>query len=400
MRPETQTINLETEAVLEPKICFDHPLSEDWQTPKSIFLTGATGFLGVYLLHELLQKTTAKIYCLVRCDNYDGGFDRLKKALQFYDLWQDVFRDRLFVVIGDLSQPLFNLSQQEFELLATEIDIIYHSAAWLDISCSYWKLKATNVIATQEVLRLASIAKTKPVNYISSLGVFFTPNYSENDRILETDMADFSALKNGYQKTKAVSEKLVQLARERGLSGCTYRPGRIMADSKTGIISNFAYFLVKLVKACILLGKFPSKSITLEIAPVDYVSQAIVSLSLQKNSLGKTFHLSNPQATSWNNLINEVSSLGWSLKEVDYQQWLEELEDYVSTQGDNELSRLVQHLKNSPYNVFSPRPQFDISLTSEGLAGTSIICPPLDRKLLKVYFSYLTNSGYLPAPGT
>ncbi len=390
-------IDLEAEAVLDSNICFNHPLSEYWQNPKSIFLTGSTGFLGVYLLYELLQNTTAKIYCLVRCENDRAGLDRLQKALSFYELWQEVFRDRIVIVIGDLSKPLFGLSAEEFEELAAQIDIIYHSGAGVNIRSSYEELKATNVLATQEILRLAGIAKTKPVNYISSLGVFFTPAYSEKDRMLETDVADFSALKNGYQKSKAVSEKLVEIARERGLSACTYRPGRIMADSKTGISSNLGFFLVVLIKACILLGQYPSKSTAFEIASVDYVSRAIVNLSLQEKSLGKTFHLSNPQAISWRDLMTEVSSLGYSLEEIDCQQWLVELEDYVSTQEDNELLALVKHLKNAQYNIFSPRAQFDVSLTKEGLADTSITCPPLDKKLLQVYFSYLVKSGYLPA---
>jgi thioester reductase-like protein len=337
---------------------------------------------------------------LVRCENSDRGFERLQKALSFYELWEEVFRDRIVVVIGDLSQPLFGLSPEDFEELAAQIDIIYHSGAGVNIRSSYEELKATNVLATQEILRLAGIAKTKPVNYISSLGVFFTPAYSEKDRILETDMADFSALKNGYQKTKAVAEKLLQLARERGLSACTYRPGRIMPDSKTGISNNFGFFLVVLIKACILLGKYPSRSTAFEIAPVDYVSGAIVNLSLQENSLGKTFHLSNPQAISWIDLMTEVSSVGYSLEEIDYQQWLVELENYASSRGDNELLALVKHLKNAQYNIFYPRAQFDVSLTKEGLAGTSITCPPLDKKLLQVYFSYLTKSGYLPAATT
>jgi thioester reductase-like protein len=390
-------VDLEAEAVLEPNICYNHSLSENWQTPESIFLTGGTGFLGVYLLYELLQQTTAKIYCLVRCENDLAGLDRLQKSLQFYELWQEVFRDRIVIAIGDLSQPRFGLSPEYFEGLAAQIDIIYHSGAGVNIRSSYEELKATNVLATQEILRLAGIAKTKPVNYISSLGVFFTPAYSEKNRILETDIADFSVLKNGYQKTKAVAEKLIQIARQRGLSACTYRPGRIMADSKTGISSNLGFFLVVLIKACILLGKYPSKSTAFEIAPVDYVSGAIVNLSLQKSSLGKTFHLSNPQAISWIDLMNEVSSLGYSLEEIDYQQWFVELENYASTQGDNELLALVKHLKNAQYNIFYPRAQFDVSLTKEGLAGTSITCPPLDKKLLQVYFSYLIKNGYLPA---
>ena len=56
-----ESLNLQAEAVLNPSIQFKNPLSKNLKAPKSIFLTGATGFLGAYLLEELLQKTTADI---------------------------------------------------------------------------------------------------------------------------------------------------------------------------------------------------------------------------------------------------------------------------------------------------------------------------------------------------
>ena len=81
----TNSLDLSTEVVLEPEICFDKPLSEFVQSPTAIFLTGATGFFGAYLLDELLHKTTADIYCLIRCKEGDEfGKQRIEDHLRAY----------------------------------------------------------------------------------------------------------------------------------------------------------------------------------------------------------------------------------------------------------------------------------------------------------------------------
>ena len=82
MNDEQYIPDLKAEAVLDSKTCFENPLSPNIDSPKSIFLTGATGFLGAYLLKELLCQTTADVYCLVRCHGVETGKQILKKKLQ------------------------------------------------------------------------------------------------------------------------------------------------------------------------------------------------------------------------------------------------------------------------------------------------------------------------------
>ncbi|MFM6899326.1 MAG: thioester reductase domain-containing protein, partial [Microcystis panniformis] len=216
-----------------------------------ILLTGATGFLGAYLLEELLQKTSADIYCLVRCSNIEEGKNRLQKNLEFYSLWQDDFNSRIVPIVGDLGKPLFGLSQLAFEGLAAIIDIIYHNGAWVNSARPYSTLKPVNVLGTQEVLRLASREQTKPVHFVSTLGVFLGDNQEEIGRITEMDSPNFVNLQGGYRQSKWVAEQLVMVAQKRGLPACIYRPSRIIGNSKTGINGNFQDFLCILLKGCI-----------------------------------------------------------------------------------------------------------------------------------------------------
>ncbi|HAX74509.1 MAG TPA: polyketide synthase [Cyanobacteria bacterium UBA11372] len=394
----TDTLDLQAEAVLDPAIEFTNPLSENWKDPKSIFLTGATGFLGAYLLDELLHKTTADIYCLVRCGDTEGGIERLKSHLQFYSLWKETLSSRIIPIVGDLSKPLLGLQEEQFSQLASQLDVIYHNGALVNFVYPYSRLKATNVLGTQEILRLASLTQTKPVHFISTIAVFFSQAYSQVDRVTETDVPVFdSGLKGGYKQSKWVAEQLVAIAQERGLPACIYRPSRIMGHSQTGITGNFKDFLCSLLKACIQLGKFPTLETEINLVTVDYLSQAIVHLSRHKKSLGKAFHLSNTQPISWNNLFEEIRSLGYLLEETAYDEWLVELKHHAfQHRRENALYSLLPLLLSAANPLRFKKPRFDDRHTSEGLAGTSIVCPPVDTKLVYTYFSYFQKSGYLP----
>jgi thioester reductase-like protein len=393
-------LDLKVEAVLNPHIQFQYPRSKNSTHPKSVFLTGATGLLGAHLLAELLKKTTADIYCLTRSNDLEAAKQRLKNHLQFYALWEETLSSRIIPVVGDLSKPLLGISEQQFSELASQVDVIYHNGALVNFVYPYSTLKKANVSGTQEILKLASMVQTKPVHFVSSLAVFFSKTYSQAEWITETDVPVVdSSFKGGYKQSKWVAEKLVMMAQERGLPATIYRPGRILGDSKHGITGNTDDVLCTLLKACIQLEKYPAASQTkINITPADYVAQAIVYLSQQENSFGKGFHFFNPQPIFWSDLFNEIRSLGYSVEEIDYEQWLGEFEHYIKNHPDEKSYPFLLRFLNSPGNIFSKRPPFDTRQTTEGLAESSIVCPPVDAKLISTYFSYFQSSGYIPAP--
>ncbi|GCL45558.1 thioester reductase domain-containing protein [Microcystis aeruginosa] len=395
-KPVTQQLDLKAEVNLDSSIQFEQSLSKNVLEPKAILLTGATGFLGAYLLEELLQKTSADIYCLVRCSNIEEGKNRLQKNLEFYSLWQDGFNSRIIPIVGDLGKPLFGLSQLEFNELAVIIDIIYHNGAWVNSARPYSTLKPVNVLGTQEVLRLASREQTKFVHFVSTLGVFLGDNQEEIGRITEMDSPNFVNLQGGYRQSKWVAEQLVMVAQKRGLPACIYRPSRIIGNSKTGINGNFQDFLCILLKGCIQLKKFPALNTQIDIVPVDYVSQAIVGLSQQKNHAGQVFHLINSQLISWETFFNSLQLLGYSLEKVDYDNFYAELKYQLSQSPKNTLySSLLLLLKLS--KLFSPdKLEFDATRTLIELTELSIACPVIDEKLLSLYFSYFQKVGYFP----
>ena len=388
-------IDLKAEAVLEPAI---HPNGLTYNpdvTPTAILLTGATGFLGAFLLYELLQQTQADIYCLVRSDNIESGKQKLQNNLKSYLLWDESFKSRIIPMMGNLSQPLLGLNPEEFQLMASQIDVIYHNGALVNFTYPYQALKKPNVLGTQEVLRLASQVKLKPVHFISTTS-FIYPSDSDIKIIRERDSIDDALMPtDGYAQSKWVAEKLVTVARDRGLPISIYRPGRISGHSKTGACNSKDH-TYRIIKGCIQLGSIPDLDIEWNLSPCDYVSKAIVYLSQQTESLGKAFHLRNPQPFSLKKMAQYLCSLGYPVELVDYQKWRAQLNK--SDPADNALYPLISTFVEPDGESSLLIQKYDCSNTISGLADRAIACPPVDAELFGIYISYLIQTGVLKAP--
>ncbi len=384
-------LNLKAKIALATNIYFDKPLSAQINAPKAIFLTGATGFIGAFLLNTLIQKTNATLYCLVRGNQSQDAVCRLKDNLQFYNLCQNNEIQRIITVPGDLSLPNFGLSDTQFQALAQKIDIIYHSAARMNPIDAYEVMKRTNVLGTHEILRFAATGQTKPLHYLSTLGVF---SHRYQQVLTETAQPQWDDdLISGYNQSKWVAEQLLITARNRGLPLCIYRPDIVLGDSQTGIINFEDYFLCNALLTCIQLGKFPLIDTLINFMPVDYVSQSIIYLSQQKDSYGKNFHLCHPHPIAWKTIGAEMKALNYPLKNVSYQQWVA---DIISQSKKNPQDKLLAKMRkrfelNKPIYLFSKKPSIDRTNTDKGLTNTEIICPPINKTLLKTYLDYFQS---------
>jgi thioester reductase-like protein len=399
---KTITLDLSAEAVLDPTI---RPPSQSFNFTgrlDNVFLTGGTGFLGAFIIQELLHKTHADIYCLVRASHQEEGKLKLKKNLQQYFVWEEEFSPRIIPVLGDLSKPLLGISTEGFEMLAANLDAIYHSAAMLNYVYPYSALKAANVLGTQEVLRMASLYKVKPVHYVSSVAIFESPAYAGKVVNEQDDFDHWEGIFLGYSQTKWVAEKLVKIARDRGLPVTIHRPPLISGHSKTGVC-NTDDFISLMIKGCLAMGCFPDVEYMIDMSPVDYVSQAIVYLSKEKESLGKAFHLQHPQPVPFKKLIDWMRSFGFPLELIPYDKWQEQLVNSVSS-VDNPLYTLrpfllerwsKEQLTIPDLYLQAKRPIISCQDTLNALAGSSIVCPPIDSQLFMTYSAYLIESGFL-----
>jgi nucleoside-diphosphate-sugar epimerase len=207
---------------------------------RCILLTGATGFLGVHALTEILSRyPTCDVVCLVR----SGDKQDVQTNMERYGLSGDL--SRVVVVKGDLSSPLLGLSQGEWDTMASTIDAIVHCAAAVSLTAPYSMLQPINVSGTLSVIRLACACKSgTPLVHVSSNGIFAIDK-DPDEIFLEND--DIKCLpgrlgaSNGYGLSKWAAERLVTAAHARGLPTMTIRFGNIGWHSITGLGNSLDY---------------------------------------------------------------------------------------------------------------------------------------------------------------
>jgi fatty acid CoA ligase FadD9 len=291
--------------------------------PLTIFVTGATGFVGAFLLSELLIKypINSKFVCLVRCELSVDPLDRIQKNLIFLHLWQDNFRERIVAVRGDLAQTQFGLDNGMYGTLATQIDIIFHCGATVNFVLSYSQLYGSNVVGTREILRFATHASTCiPVQYISTISVL-PPDITDEVHI---DEITPHYLTNGYGQSKWVAEKLVAKANRLGLPVVIYRLGSMCSDAKTGACNPHDLYTI-LFANILKIGCYPVEMLNtkLDTLPVNFAVESIVHLSQFRPDLyGRVYHIVHPDGgMTFQNVVASAISCKIKMEGISFEQW-------------------------------------------------------------------------------
>ncbi len=368
--------------------------------PQHAFVTGATGFVGAFMVAELLRTTEAQLFCLVRAAGEKEGHDRIRATLTEYGIWDPAFTDRIVPVPGTLSQPHLGLAAPQWQHLAATVDVIYHCGADVNFLQPYATLKASNVLGTAEVLRLACDGSVKPVHFVSTTYVFSRFSYPPGMTFTE-DMEPIHDLTNtfGYTQTKWVSEQMVREAGRRGLPVYVYRCGRVAGHSTTGACQTYD-FVWQVVKVGIEMGVAPIIEMSLDITPVDYVVGAMVHLSRQPDLGGTVFHLVSQHPFYEPDFVTWLENYGYGGERVTFGEWCERVVQRATELSDRTAGALAPFLSGTLPLDRIPSGGFDDSNVVKGLVGTDITCPPIDDRLLRTYFDYFTAIGYLPPPRT
>ncbi len=408
-----ENINLLNEVVLPSDI---HPIpyvQKKGFAPDKIFLTGATGFLGAYLLKDLLEETNAEIFCLVRADNTANGKKRIIQNLNKYNLKIQQHIDRIIPIVGDLAHKKLALTDEAWLTLCREIDVIFHNGAWLNFVQSYSVMKPVNVEGTLEIIRLASAIKSKPLHFVSSLAKLAqtvadpakiadastTINYKS---AYDSEYIRRNSFNIGYHQSKWVADELVLEASFKGLPITIYRPSLIAGDSTSGNWNTEDY-ICQLIKGCISIGAAPYQDAIFDFCPVDYISKAMVYLASKPESYGTGFLLKNPKPISWIDFISWFSVNGYKIDIVSPEKWLKMLNSQIREDPDHPLFSLLPLFEIRPLDrliVASPTSIKSLGLlekntTQKSLKKSGISCPPVDKKQLNTYLRFFRQTKFL-----
>ena len=274
---------------------------------RDVLLTGATGFVGRFLLRELLwQNDDLIVHCLVRADNIEHGFARIRAALEHADIWEDALGSRIRITVGDICADQFGLSNAEFDDLCRRVDAVYHLAADLSLVSSYASIRTVNASSLRNVLALCLRTRFKHIFYASTMGVFpeyfcnFSKEFSHRriEHHMQPDLATMKRLLPpgfvGYPWSKLVSEQVLLFANAAGLPVAIFRLPQT-GMSSTGYTQASAISL-SIYNAAIQVEMAPAGfSIQSYAEPVDTLSEMCAAISVNPGRQFTIYHCCDPQ---------------------------------------------------------------------------------------------------------
>jgi NAD(P)-dependent dehydrogenase (short-subunit alcohol dehydrogenase family) len=260
------------------------------------FVTGATGFIGRFLVSNLLKRK-GQVHVLVR----KGSAKKLGQIGEAMG-WD---MKRIVPVTGDLSKAKLGLSAAQISALKGKVQHFFHLAAIYDLTADADSQKQANIGGTKNALELAAVIKAGCFHHASSIAAAgLYPGVFREDMFDEAE-----GLKDPYLKTKHEAEGLVR--KQDVVPYRIYRPSMVVGHSKTGEIDKIdgPYYLFTLIKKIrqTLPQWMPTLGIEggrINVVPVDFVADAMDHIAHKKGLDGHCFHLVDPEPMRFGELMN------------------------------------------------------------------------------------------------
>jgi len=283
---------------------------------QSVFLTGATGFLGCHLLATLLKETPYTIYLPVRAASDAAAFDRLNQKFKYYfKTGLENKLNRIMVFAAYLDKKNLGLELEQYEVIAAQVNSIIHCAALVKYYGHDEEFHQGNTQPTINLLELAKLTTNKDFHYISTVGVVLDGHVTDQNYSIFTEDDDLNKLVRGntpYVQSKYKAEQLVNQSRLQGVNGTIYRVGNLVMNSQTLMIQeNFEenMFFAHL-KAMVDFKVTPEEIMQMEVSPVDYTALALVKLFDKTALSNQTYHVFNPKIVDLHNVLTYFMNLG------------------------------------------------------------------------------------------
>jgi len=274
-----------------------HELAGDFS--RSILFTGFPGFIGARLAPRILErKPDARLVCLVQ----EKFLEAARRAVAVIEEAHPHARGRIELLTGDITVQGLGIGARAARELRRTLREAFHLAAVYDLAVRRDVGRLINVEGTKNVLELlADTPGFERLHYVSTAYV----SGRARGTFRETDLDVGQGFKNHYEETKFQAE--VEVVRSR-VPRTIYRPGIVVGDSRTGETGKFdgPYFVLRVMERLPSPGVFPRIGLgfgTVNIVPVDFVVEALCSLSATAASAGKTYHLCDPEPLSPGELV-------------------------------------------------------------------------------------------------
>lgn len=302
----------------------------------NVILTGATGFLGIHILHELLTKYDGKVYCLIRKPK-NGSVKKRMSSMYFYYFETEIFekyKDRVQILDGDITnrESMEKLEKVDADLFINCAANVKHFSRGTDIEdVNYYGVKNIIAFCQSRNLRLVHVSTM-------SVGGTYVGKKGITDVLKENMLYIGQTVSSKYTNSKYLAEREILQAVANGFQAKIMRVGTLSARNSDGeyqINFNTNTSMGRIKSTC-LIGAYPYESMTMpmEFSPIDSCAEAILLLA-QTPKKCVVFHPFNNHMHIMEEVYTVLNEINLPLKAV----------------TQSEYNRLLEQAKEDPYKA-------------------------------------------------
>jgi fatty acid CoA ligase FadD9 len=400
---------------------------------RTVLLTGATGYLGRYLLLQWLQRVSlvgGTIICLVRAKDDRAARARLGAVFDTGDTdllirYQTLAADHLDVLCGDKAAADLGLDRASWLRLAERVDLIVDPAALVNHMLPYHQLFGSNVVGSAELIRLALTFRQKPLAYVSTIGVGATVTPAEFTE--DADVRQISATRtlgedyaSGYATSKWAGEVLLREAHDLcGLPVSVFRCDMIVAEPGYRGQLNLGDMVSRLILSVAVTGLAPETFYRrppdgqrarahFDGLPVDFVAESISTLSARATKGFQTFHVMNPHddGIGLDEYVDWMAQAGCHIERLaDYDDWFSRFETALRNLPERQrqasllpILQIYRHQQPAGRGTLASAPRFRAAVMEADVGGGGDI-PHIGKPVIEKYLSDLELLGLLDGKG-
>ena len=290
----------------------------------NVLITGATGYLGIHILHELIGSDAQNIYCMVRGKTKEAAESRLRTLLFYYfsKSFKELFGQRLHIVLGDVTQDIdTNL----------RVDTVFNCAAVVKHFSEGTEIEDVNIGGAQRCVDfcIKTGAKLIHISTASTRGLW--AGEIKDDVYTEQRLYMGQYLGNQYIYSKYMAERLIlDAVALHGLSAKIMRVGNLAARSTDGEFqANFSTnsFMGR-IRVYNMLGCCPyaMRNKQVEFSPINEVAHAICLLATTPKEC-TVFHPYNIHGQFLGDVLSGLSSVTEGIRFVEQEEFQQAMDE-------------------------------------------------------------------------
>ena len=373
----------------------------------TVLLLGSTGFLGAHILDSYFSSNPNKtIYCIVRRKSLVDPTERLKKTLNYYfgKKYDDYFSSNKIVVLeGDICQKNFGLSQNDFNILMENIDIIINSAALVKHYGDIETFSSINIEGTKTIINICK-EFSKKLYHISTLSVSGLDISNDNDYSLEKRIFDETSLyinqkiDNVYVYTKFEAEKNILEEINNGLNATILRVGNLSNRFSDGMFqmnvseNAFVNRIKSIISLQVIQNSFLNNS--LELTPVDLCAEAIIK-TVNSDHNFSVLHIFNTNFVECKKLIEYINNFGYSVNAVSNSEFSSHVTTYINNDNfRNNIAGIITDLNKYKTLNYTSNIEIHGNTSNSLLNSLNFKWPILNELYFEKYLEFFKKINY------